>query len=184
MKLNIGSYTDMFRDDWVNIDILPLHQYAQENRYQFVQMDVRYGLFIQPQSVDFIYTSHFFEHLTYDEGFVFLHHCKHAMKEGAVMRLSVPDLELLTARYLAKDMAKLDRASDTAAKCDTQARKLYEILCQHHLSFYDYEALEHVTRKLEFSKIERKDYGKGHPVFEKETKDFHPEISLYVEITK
>lgn len=54
-------------------------------------------------SVDVIYNCHFLEHLSYTDGIQFLKNSHVAMKDGAIMRILVPDLELWCLRYLQHD---------------------------------------------------------------------------------
>jgi predicted SAM-dependent methyltransferase len=54
-------------------------------------------------SVDVIYNCHFLEHLSYADGIQFLKNSHVAMKDGAIMRILVPDLELWCLRYLQHD---------------------------------------------------------------------------------
>jgi len=54
-------------------------------------------------SVDVIYNCHFLEHLSYTDGIQFLKNSHVTMKDGAIMRILVPDLELWCLRYLQHD---------------------------------------------------------------------------------
>ena len=51
-------------------------------------------------SVDLIYSSHMLEHLNYEESFKALSVWYNLLKEGGILRLSVPDLEVIFAHCL------------------------------------------------------------------------------------
>lgn len=61
--------------------------------HRFVHHDVRYGLPVPDGSVDFIYTSHFLEHLFLDDARARLREAHRALKPGGVLRVCVPDLD-------------------------------------------------------------------------------------------
>ena len=182
MKLNIGCYTVMAKG-WLNIDMLPLHQHAKENGFDFVWMDVRYGIPAAPESVDLIAASHFLEHLNYQQGFNFLNACRRVLKPGGVVRIGVPDLELLAAKYMNRTLGELDSINEPCKQTTFQAGKFWHLLFDGHAAAYDFEALHAAAIAAGFSSCERREAGKGHPIITAETKDMYPELSLYVEMT-
>ena len=79
--------------------------------------DVRKGLPFKDNSVSFIYSSHFFEHLTYFEGRDLIRECYRVAAPNAIIRIVVPDVELLVRKYVDKDsefnaMIAKDRLND------------------------------------------------------------------------
>lgn len=181
-KVNFGSYTVMFKNDWINVDLIPMYQYAKDNGYNFVHADIRYELPFPNHCTSLIFASHVFEHISYDDGGMFLARCKRIMVPGGVMRIAVPDLEIMAKLYLQGEMGKLDRPDEPAASDPNQAGKFWKILTDGHEAAYDYPSLKRIGELAGF-KVERKAYGEGHPQMIAETKDLFPELSLYVEMT-
>lgn len=51
-------------------------------------------------SAEVVYSSHMLEHLDREEARVFLGECHRVLRPGGVLRLAVPDLQMLVANYL------------------------------------------------------------------------------------
>jgi SAM-dependent methyltransferase len=62
--------------------------------------NLRHGIPFADGSADAVYHSHVLEHLDREDAPGFLRECWRVLKPGAVLRVVVPDLELLAARYL------------------------------------------------------------------------------------
>lgn len=82
-----------------NKDLLDAYRQAREKGV-FVRHDCRRKLPVPDGRVDHILCSHFLEHVFPDEGQAILADFKRALKPGATMHIIVPDIELLTRRYL------------------------------------------------------------------------------------
>lgn len=185
IKLNIGSFTCMSGHDWLNVDIIPLYQHAIENERRFLCHDARYGFQFWPNSqIDLIFTSHFLEHITYNEGRAFLFECHRLLKPGGTIRIGVPDLTTLIADYVTKQLAKHDSHNEPCARAASQAEKLWCVLMENHKAIYDYPALSHALTLAGFSKVTRCSYKQGHPTIIAECEDLYPELTLYVEAEK
>lgn len=193
-KLNIGCAYTAFHYGWVNIDIENLSQFLAPNGYAFRQHDMRTGIPYGTGSVDLIYSAHFLEHLTYDEGRQFLLECRRVLNpETGALRLIVPDAKLLMGKYLDPNnygsLSEYDELQDECKYAKTSAGKLYALLHQHHLSTYDDETLlavlgdaglEPVVREFrEAPKLER--CKEGFVQMSRETLDLLPCLSLYVD---
>lgn len=122
-KVNLGSGTTCL-DDWINIDnsfdarlakcprlryllfkigILPKKYYElpwSKHIQSIMVRDVRKTLPFNDESVDFIYSSHLIEHLRKDEAESVLKECFHVLKRDGLIRLSVPDLQVMATSYL------------------------------------------------------------------------------------
>jgi predicted SAM-dependent methyltransferase len=61
--------------------------------------DIRKGLPYDDNSLLYVYSSHCFEHLYLDQATRFLRECFRILKAGGILRLAVPDLELLIRGY-------------------------------------------------------------------------------------
>jgi hypothetical protein len=74
----------------------------EATRTYILKYDLRKGIPAMDNSVDVIYHSHFFEHLTRDEGRAFLKDCFRCLKpDSGIMRIVVPDFRLWCENYVA-----------------------------------------------------------------------------------
>ena len=183
LKLNIGSFTVMLHNGWINTDIIDLTSYALANQYKFLQMDSRGSFPFENNSVDFIVSSHMLEHLDWNEGLNFLRESYRVMKPGAVMRIAVPDLATMTMKYLNNNLQDLDEMNLNAASNDQQSFKFWSFLFDNHKIAYDINSLTKIGNLAGFH-VERRAFNEGHPEIIRETMDYLPEISIYVEMTK
>lgn len=183
LKVNIGCFTNMFHNGWLNLDIVSLEEFAQNNGYKFLQKDVRGNLPFADQTVDLIYSSHFLEHLTYDEGRQFLRECRRVLKNDGVMRIIVPDAQLLIEKYASNQLSEFNEINDGVSSTNSQVSKLWSLLFSGHQSTYDFETLKVVGEESGFN-VERKLFRQGHPQILAETLDLLPDLSLFVEMTR
>jgi predicted SAM-dependent methyltransferase len=182
-KLNLGSFTNMFYDGWINMDIVPLQEYANYWGYKFINHDFSKPLLYKDESVDLIYSSHMFEHLSKEEGMFLLKEAYRIMKSGSTLRMLVPDAEKIAGLYLNKQLGIFDIINVGCEKTPFQSGKLWELLFSGHKIAYDFEALKLMGEDAGF-KVEKKNFNEGHEQILKETMDCLPEISLIVEFKK
>ena len=176
LKLNIGSFTVMIRR-YVNIDLLDLYDFSEEQGFLFKQLDVRKGLPYLNGSVDFINTSHLIEHLTVKEGEAFLKECLRVLKPQCKVRLGTPDLAKLIEYYHHKRMGEFDKHQpDEYKSAPSQADKFWRILTPGHKTIYDEPTLVDLLVKAGFM-------GSLNVAYNKET-DMFPDHSIYMEGTK
>ena len=96
MRLNLGCGGDN-KVGFINIDISGGD----------VEHDLRLGLYPRiafQDSVEFIYTSHFLEHIFDDEAAHLLKDCQTVLKPGGAIRICVPDFRKLAEAYLNEDL--------------------------------------------------------------------------------
>lgn len=89
LKLNIGCGKVKY-PGWVNIDMEPGADLV---------IDIRKGLPFDDGSVDLIYCEHVIEHFTYEDGEKVLKEFKRCLNEKGVVRIAVPDLDYVIAKY-------------------------------------------------------------------------------------
>lgn len=94
LKLNLGCGRD-YKRGWINIDNNPNKSIKNLD----INWDLSISIPFENNSVDFIFNEHFLEHLTVEEGQVFLKDCKRVLKDGGVLRISMPDLETTVKDY-------------------------------------------------------------------------------------
>ena len=111
LKLNIGCGTSGI-DGWVNIDNSPsiLLSRLPLGRQIFRtpdwprgvrRADVRKRIPFPDSSVSCIYSSHTFEHFTYEESRAVAQECFRVLRLGGILRIVVPDLGIMVHDYLA-----------------------------------------------------------------------------------
>ena len=89
LKLNLGCGGNVL-DGFLNIGF----EDGRPDSDNYLNHDLSKSIPATFESVDVMYNCHFLEHLTYQEGIGFLRNSHVVMKEGAIMRILVPDLEL------------------------------------------------------------------------------------------
>ena len=170
------------------------------------------GLPFKNNEVDYVFTSHFLEHVKYYQALPFLKEVYRVLKKGGWVRISVPDLSLLIQKYIADDQSYFQKHSDvgwhkeyslgkgktilrgdafsgsffpsyTRRSRGTILEKLTNVFIRPHWWMYDFESLSDLLRRAGFEKIKRCQYKKGY-VPDIDQLDAHPAESLYVEAQK
>lgn len=95
IKLHIGCGM-LYKKGWVNID----NNSDRNIKKLDINYDLRRGIPVYDNSVDYIYNEHFIEHLNYDDGLYFLQECYRVLKPGGVIRIACPDLDQIINSYL------------------------------------------------------------------------------------
>ncbi len=150
----------------------------------FLSMDITKGVPWATDSVSYIFSSHMIEHITYREAERFLKECHRILKPGGVMRIAVPDTEILVKMYQEKRLKELNAINEPAKEAKYDLERFHGVITYDHKAFYDWETMRDLCLEAGFSRVERKSFKVGHPVIVEETEDLFPEISLYVEIAK
>lgn len=183
LKLNVGSFTTMYHNGWLNMDVVQLGQWADRYQYKFVHMDARQPMRLGNDTVDLIASCHMLEHLTWDEGLSFLKECHRVMKPGAVMRVSVPDAERITNYYRKSELGMFDEINVVSAKNPCQSFKFWSLLFEGHRIAYDGVSLKKIGEEAGF-KVKRCNFNEGNKQILAETFDLLPDLSIWVEFTK
>ena len=69
-----------------------------------INHNVTDGLPFKDSSVEVIFSSHFIEHLTFEEGINFLRECHRVLRPDGILRISCPDMKLwIDKLYESKD---------------------------------------------------------------------------------
>lgn len=153
-----------------------LKQYcAILENHQFLYHDLALSLPLYDNSVDFIYSSHFFEHLFKDDAANLLKACAQALKPSGIIRISIPDLAYAVSLYgLGRKTEMLEDYFFVSGKGSYLARHKY---------MYDFDLLKTALEQAGFSNITRCEYRKGKTP-EAEILDVYPDVSLFVEAVR
>lgn len=152
MKLHLGCGHNLL-PGWRNIDGWPIQGAETWDLTQGLPKDIR------PDSVSAIFTEHFMEHIDRDSAVTLLRSCHRALKPGAHMRITVPDLEHLVRKYVAKD---LDWGGPGGWQPATPARMMNEgMRAWGHLFLYDWDELVLTIKEAGFSNFTRAEPSKS-----------------------
>ena len=85
IKLNLGCGKNTL-DNWDNLDY--------KKHKDIIFTDLRKKLRYKKNSVSYIFTEHFIEHLDEVDGFALFSECFRVLKKGGVLRVSTPDIQI------------------------------------------------------------------------------------------
>lgn len=91
IKLDIGGGYRKGARGWKTIDIS--HECD-------IYWDLREGIPFKDNSVEAVYSSHLFEHLTYDQGQVLMEEVRRVLRPGGSFSVVVPDARLYVEHYI------------------------------------------------------------------------------------
>lgn len=139
----------------------------------FVHHKIEYGLPFENDKIDFYYTSHFLEHIFYNEVKFVLKECMRTLKPGGMIRIVIPDLEIALKRYYAGEKKEAMKYFFTDAPD----------FLSHHKYMYDYEMMKEQIQEAGFINIQKMEYRRGE-VPDIQKLDNRKDESLYIEAQK
>lgn len=106
LKIHLGAGDDI-RAGWVNTDlrlrISPDIAPARQGDTVFINHDLRRGLPLGDGTADVIYSSHFFEHLSFDDGLDLMRESYRILSDGGRFRIALPTFKAMFRAYLDGD---------------------------------------------------------------------------------
>ncbi len=177
LKLHLGCGADV-RAGWINIDLMlkaPAGFDVNQPNTAVISYDLRNGLAMLPEGcASYVFSSHFFEHLTYWHGLQLMRDCYRALAPEGVFRIVLPDYAKFYRAYLAGDRAFFEPLSygliepQTATLADYMTYAIYQY--GEHCTIYDEARLETVLRNIGF-RVTR-------------VSDFQPEVDVDNELRR
>lgn len=167
-KYNLGCGTHIYKG-FLNVGFW--HQLIEGNVYKdlngtedtfMLNLDLRRGIPAHDNSLDLVYHSHMFEHLSYEEGIAFTRECFRVLTPGGRMRVLVPDLELWINAYASRNRFFFEEYRKVLDQeiYVTNASIFMGMLHNHgHKCGYDYESLKWVFEHIGFIDVQRTLYG-------------------------
>jgi len=158
IKLHVGCGPN-YVPGWVNID-------ADKQYRADVYVDASKPLPYETDSVDAVLNQHFIEHLTLEEGMVFLKDCVRILKPGGLIRISTPDLLWLVQDYNKSTPGNLQAywcTPNFATRCEMLN---FSMKSWQHKFTFDEEDLTHRLMLAGFKNIVRRNNSTYAPVFE------------------
>ena len=145
----------------------------RENR--FVHHDLGDSIPFQSETVDYVYTSHFLEHLFEKEGAQLLKEACRVLKPGGTIRVCVPDLAYAVELYRQGDKERVLRDYFFVEDMGS--------FLARHKYMYDFELLRKALLAAGFQDVTRCRYRQG-TVPDIELLDNRPEDTLFMEARK
>jgi predicted SAM-dependent methyltransferase len=185
VKLNVGSFINMFYYGWTNTDILDLSKFVHRDGYIFNQHDSKKPFPVKDGYVNLIFTSHMLEHLSFADSKSFLKECYRMLCEGGHIRIAVPSAGLLAQQYIDHNLDYLKHISPAAEKSKCDIDKFHEVALSNHAQLFDACSLRLLIESAGFRDVQLSDpFHSRSEIMEKETIVSHPTISLVMEATK
>lgn len=182
MGLHLGCGPIMYPSNevlkWINIDWESSHN--PDHVLDCLELSAHYS------NIDYISSCHSLEHYQYpDDAQSLINQCYKVLKTGGILRIAVPDLELVAKAYANGSDLKFIYGPEFHGfyKNDCAAERFHFFMTAwEHKIVYDYQLLSQLMKEAGFSKI-RKCYPNDTeiPGF---TYDRYISESLYVEAVK
>jgi predicted SAM-dependent methyltransferase len=201
VKVNLGCGLAV-APGWINIDgslnafianlprvfhrvayrITGANRYYNEEEYcrllgdhHFVHHDLSLSVPLHDESVDYVYTSHFLEHLFRVDAETLLWEIHRALKPGGIARIAVPDLEFAVRLY---GLGEKERMLTQYFFVDDK-----ESFFARHKYMYDLDLLSHALKRAGFSQVYKCAFKEG-ATPDIALLDNRPEESLFLEAIK
>ncbi len=177
----LSKYPLLKRLLW-RLGVLSNHHYAVPWARSIELRDLRKPLPYADSSIDYVYTSHFLEHLSRDDGRKLIGEAFRVLKPCGLIRLVVPDLAIGARHYVTTMQSNPNDA--TAAPEFLNWLQLSRLGARDpHLWMYDAPSLTTILSECGFINAVVCEYRKGR-VPDCEILDNRPEDSLHLEAEK
>lgn len=156
-KLHIGCGA-IYKEGWINID-----NNSDKNIKKIdLVWDLRKKLPFPGNSVDFIYSEHFIEHLTYQQGQELLKNLFNIIKKKGVLRIACPDLKKIINGYYYNNWREQSWVKDFNFSWIKSRCEMVNICVNKnqwgHQYVYDEEDLKRALRDVGFKKIKKEKF--------------------------
>jgi len=141
----------------------------------FIHHNLEYGIPLFNSCADYIYSSHFLEHLTKEKGHHLLQESFRVLKQGGKIRIAVPDLEFALNLF---EKGQKQKMLDDYFFVEKDGSYFAQ-----HKYMYDFEMLKNILEEVGFRDVTRCSFQKGH-VPDIEILDNRPDETLFVEADK
>ncbi len=191
LKLHLGCGYDI-RSGWVNIDAFstPPDVKLKDINTFAIQYDLRQPIPLENSSSSYIYSSHFWEHLPFEDGYQLLNDCYRWLEKGGVFRIVLPDFDSTFRAYVAQDRAYFQILHQSGVVSNhqglTDGTNLIDFINYsvyqegQHRYIYNPEKLMQILRYIGYSEVKVSSFDQAIDVGTPLRKQY----SFYVEATK
>jgi len=139
----------------------------------FIHYNLEYGLPLEKNSVDYIYSDNFIEHLFKEDAIKLLKDCYKVLKKRGIIRIVTPDLSKVVKNY------RVNKRNFLETVFNLKRQEYFS----YHKYLYDFEMLKEILEKIGFSEIKKCSHGKGKVPDIKKLDSSNP-LNLYIEAIK
>lgn len=141
--------------------------------------DLRNGIPFPDKSISKVYSSHLFEHLTFNEGQQLLDECVRVLKPGGTFSICVPNARLYIEAYLNPDSIDKNKFFDHKPAYNNTSRidaiNYMAYMDGHHKYMFDEENLLAILKLKGFKNVHIREFD---PNLDRQERDFE---SIYAE---
>ncbi len=143
---------------------------------KFFQYNLKYGIPVKSNSVDFIFSCHFIEHLSKNDAKFLMHECYRVLKKGGVIRTVIPDLD--------HAITLMNNGEKSKALNDYFFIEEGEITdFSRHKYMYDFDLFKKLLNSYTFTNVTKYEFQNG-KVPNIDILDNRSDDSIYIEATK
>lgn len=139
----------------LNKDHIENIEWNKKNKIKYA--DASKHIPLSSNSVEAIYTSHMFEHLSNEGAKSFLYEAKRILKNDGVLRIAIPDLKISVERYIANEDADefMNSLLVEAPPIKSLKQKIFLFMngYRHHQWMYDGKSLSNLFREVGLKNI-------------------------------
>ena len=159
-KLQLGSGRNVLQG-WLNTD-----KSAPSCWKGAIYMDVGKRFLLPDESVNYVYSEHLFEHLSYNQARNMLQESFRVLKPGGVIRIATPNLEFLLDLYQHPEVEINKRYIEWASHAGKLPYSAVYVINRFHTAWghriiYDYETLSALLAEFGFKDIRRCEMSKS-----------------------
>lgn len=152
VKLDLGGGYQPGRNGWVNVDV---------SNEADLFWNLRYGIPFPTARVDRLYSSHLFEHLTYEQGQALLDECMRVLRPGGSLSIVVPNARMYLEAYLSGEPLPegylgWEPANNRTTAIDAVNYVAY--MAGEHKYMFDQENLLHLLRAKGFERVQQRGF--------------------------
>jgi len=151
IKLHVGCGENYF-DGWINVDI--------DSSKADIFHDLAKPLWFYDNTVDFIYSEHFIEHIGINHAQNMFKEFYRVLKPGGILRIATPDLDYMVEKYTSASWKDQDWIETYNYQWIQTRAEMLNVCFREwgHQYLYDAEELERRLREVGFGKILRQEW--------------------------
>jgi predicted SAM-dependent methyltransferase len=168
LLIELGSGNRKGTGGWITLDI---------TKDCDIAWDLRNGLPFPDASVAGIYSSHFFEHLSYKETQVLLDECKRVLAPGGTFSICVPIARLFIEAYFKPESADKNRLLGYKPACNNTTSMDFinyvAYMDGHHKYMFDEQNLLHILEAKGFRNVRLRPFQPGLDLQERDSESIY-----------